>query len=85
MKYESEGIQKLNKVVRSIFYKYIPFHKDVRDKVSLMPAFADIHTRFTNIRGRQYKELEAKYKKYSESHGGVLPQKILANLEFYKV
>jgi hypothetical protein len=85
MKYESEGIQKLNKVVRSIFYKYIPFHKEVRDKVSLMPAFADIHTRFTNIRGRQYKELEAKYKKYSESHGGVLPQKILANLEFYKV
>jgi hypothetical protein len=85
MKYESEGIQKLNKVVRSIFYKYMPFQKEIRDKVALMPAFADIHTRFTNIRGRQYKELEAKYKKYTETHGGVLPQKIQANLEFYKV
>ena len=85
LKYESEGIQKLNRVVRGMFYKYIPFQKIIRDKISTQPAFSDIHTRFVNIRGRQYRELEAKYKKYQESHGGVIPQKIQANLDFYKV
>lgn len=84
LKYESEGIQKLNKVVRNIFYKYIPFQKEIRDKVSTLPAFADIHNRFSNIRTRQFKELEAKYRKYQESHGSI-PPKIQANLDFYRV
>lgn len=85
LKYESEGLQKLNRVVRGMFYKYIPFHKTIRDKISTQPAFSDIHTRFINIRGRQFRELEAKYRKYQESHGGVIPPKIQANLDFYKV
>ena len=49
IKYEAEGIQRLNRVVRGIFYKHIPFHKDIRDKVSKLPAYTDMHNRFTNI------------------------------------
>ncbi|MDX1960890.1 MAG: cyclic nucleotide-binding domain-containing protein [Leptospiraceae bacterium] len=84
IKYESEGIQRLNRVVRTIFYKHIPFHKEIRDKVSKLPAYADMHNRFTNIRNRQYRETEARYKKYQGSDGGY-PSVLQENLDFYKV
>lgn len=84
IKYESEGVQRLNKVVRNIFYKHIPFAKEIRDKISKLPAYADIHNRFVNIRTRQYKELETRYKKYMDSNGK-LPPALQENLDFYKV
>lgn len=84
IKYESEGVQRLNRVVRSIFYKHIPFAKEIRDKVTKLPAYADIHNRFVNIRTRQYKELEARYKKYMDASGR-LPPALQENLDFYKV
>lgn len=84
IKYESEGIQRLNRVVRGIFYKHIPFHKDIRDKVSKLPAYADMHNRFTNIRNRQFREFEARYKKYMDAQGRY-PALIQENLDFYKI
>jgi hypothetical protein len=84
IKYESEGVQRLNKVVRGIFYKHIPFEKTIRDKVSKLPAFSDLHNRFTNIRSRQYKEYETKYRKYVDGTGKLHPQ-LQENLDFYKV
>lgn len=83
IKFESEGIQRLNRVVRNIFYKHIPFSKDIRDKVSKLPAFVDMHNRFTNIRNRQYKEYENRYRKYLV--GDKLPPVLQENLDFYKV
>lgn len=84
IKFESEGVQRLNKVVRSIFYKHIPFKKDIRDKVSKLPAYGDMHNRFTNIRARQFKELEARYRKYQRPDGGY-PPVLQENINFYKV
>jgi len=84
IRYESEGIQRLNRVVRGIFYKHIPFQKDIRDKVSKLPAYADMHNRFTNIRNRQFKEFENRYKKYATADGR-LPQVLQENLDFYKI
>jgi hypothetical protein len=84
IKYESEGVQRLNRVVRNIFYKHIPFTKEIRDKVSKLPAYADMHNRFINIRNRQYKELEARYRKYMDANGK-LPPVLQENLDFYKV
>jgi hypothetical protein len=84
IKYESEGVQRLNRIVRNIFYKHIPFHKTIRDKVAKLPAYADMHNRFTNIRNRQYKEFEAKYKKYMDPNGKLHPV-LQENLDFYKV
>ncbi|HMY68469.1 MAG TPA: Crp/Fnr family transcriptional regulator, partial [Leptospiraceae bacterium] len=84
IKYESEGIQRLNKVVRGIFYKHIPFQKDIRDKVSKLPAYADMHNRFTNIRNRQFREFEARYKKYMDAQGRY-PAVIQENLDFYRI
>ncbi|PJZ57983.1 cyclic nucleotide-binding domain-containing protein [Leptospira barantonii] len=84
MKYESDGVQRLNKVVRGIFYRHITFSKQVRDKVSKTPAFSEIHNRFINIRNRKYTELENRYKKYINALGS-LPDPLRDNLEFYKV
>lgn len=84
VKAESEGIQKLNKVVRNIFYRFIPFAPAIREKVSKMPAYIDIHNRFVNIRNRDYKERENRYRKYMAAPGG-LPKKLQENLDYYKV
>jgi hypothetical protein len=84
IKYESEGVQRLNRVVRSIFYKHIPFQKETRDKISKLPAYADMHNRFTNIRNRQFKETEARYRKYMDP-SGKLPPVLQENLDFYRV
>lgn len=82
--FESEGNQRLNRVVRAIFYRHIPFHKDIRDKLSTQPAFSDIHNRFKNIRNRQHKEHENRYKKYA-NEAGVLPDVLQENLNYYLV
>lgn len=84
MKYEADGVQRLNKVVRGIFYRHIPFSKQVRDKVAKTPAFAEIHNRFINIRNRKYTEIENRYKKYLNALGS-LPDPLRENLEFFKV
>ncbi|GBF50711.1 cAMP-binding protein [Leptospira ryugenii] len=84
IKYESEGVQRVNRVVRSIFYRHIPFHKVIREKVSGQPAFAELHNRFKNVRGRQHKEFENKYKKYMDA-SGQLPKELYENLMFYEV
>ncbi|MCE9501341.1 MAG: Crp/Fnr family transcriptional regulator, partial [Leptospira sp.] len=84
LKYEAEGVQRLNRIVRNIFYKHIPFSKEIRDKVAKLPAYADTHNRFVNIRTRQYRELENKYKKYVQANGG-LPDALQENLDYYKV
>jgi len=84
MKFESEGNQRMNKVVRNIFYRHIPFHKDIRNVLSQQPAFIEIHNRFKNIRNRQHRELENKYKKYA-NEAGQLPDVLQENLNFYLV
>ncbi|ABJ75479.1 cyclic nucleotide-binding domain-containing protein [Leptospira borgpetersenii] len=84
MKYEADGVQRLNKVVRGIFYRHIPFSRQVREKVAKTPAFAEIHNRFINIRNRKYIEIENRYKKYLNALGS-LPDPLRDNLEFYRV
>ncbi|MEM7180745.1 MAG: cyclic nucleotide-binding domain-containing protein, partial [Spirochaetota bacterium] len=83
VKSEAEGIQKLNRVVRNIFYRHIPFAPEIRQRVATMPAYIDINTRFTNIRNREFKEKETRYRKYQNLPGG-LPKKLQDNLDYYK-
>ena len=80
VKYESQGIPRLNKIVRSIFYRHIPFNRVAREQIANRPIFAELNTRFKNIRNKKLKSIEAHYRKY----GDQLPAKLKANLEFYK-
>ncbi len=84
MKFESQGVLKLNKVARGIFYKHCPFEKTIRDTLAAQPAYADIQNRFKNIRNRKVKELEIKYRKYAQE-GQPLPPLLQKNLEFFGV
>lgn len=83
VKFESEGVLKLNKVARSIFYRHIPFAKEIRENIASQPAYDDLNNRLTNIRKKKLRELEVRYRKYGDYNS--LPKVIRDNLDFYKV
>lgn len=83
IKNESRGVLKMNKVTRNIFYRHVPFAKNIREELGNQPAFADIANRFKNIRNRKLKELETRYKKYTKD--GPLPALLQDNIDFFKV
>ena len=80
LKYESQGVPRMNKIVRGVFYRHVPFAKDTRNTLLDRPTFAEFHQRFQNIRTKKIKALENHYRKYGEN----IPEKLKANLEFYK-
>lgn len=81
--YEKDGIAKVNKVVRQIFYRYIPFPKHIRERLSHLPLFEDLDNRYNNITNRTVRSLEAKYRKY-EDETGQLPEDLQAYLDILK-
>lgn len=64
--FESQGIPKLNKIVRKIFYRFIPFPNQIRTKISKLPVYLELDRKYEIIRQREFNKLEAKYKKYRE-------------------
>ncbi|TAL39172.1 MAG: cyclic nucleotide-binding domain-containing protein [Spirochaetes bacterium] len=79
--YEREGIMKCNSVVREMMYRYVPFRKDVRNRLENMPAFAEIGTKFKNIRTREITGYQRKFKKYMDGEGR-LPEALQRFLDF---
>ena len=82
--YEYDGQMKLNVVAREIFFKHCPFRKDVREKMLKSPRYADIGTRFHNIRRKKITELNNKYYKFTKD-SQVLPEELERNIEFYNM
>jgi hypothetical protein len=79
--FEKDGIMKLNNVVRDIFFKHVPFRKDIREKLEAMPAFAQPATRYKNIHKREVEGFERRFKKYQDERGN-LPEEIRKFFEF---
>ena len=75
---------KLNSVVREMFYKHIPFRKDIRDKLEQMPAFSHAGNRYKNISARTVLAYERRYKKYQDEAGNY-PEEIKKFMEFLKL
>ncbi|MDA3899352.1 MAG: hypothetical protein PF637_02400 [Spirochaetes bacterium] len=71
--YEKDGVMKLNPVVRDMFYRYIPFKMDVRERLERMPAFQDSAIRFKNIRNRTFAAFERKFRKYKDENENYPP------------
>ena len=84
LKYESEGTQRLNKVIRRILTKHIPFRKEIRERLIKLPAYADVVMKSTNIRRRKAAELRPRYQKY-ERDIGRLPDELAYTLKFYNM
>jgi len=79
--FEKDGIPKLNTVVRDIFYKNIRFRREIRDKLSSMPAFSEIATRFKNVYTRDVTQYERRFKKYQDESGN-LPEALQKFMEY---
>ena len=84
VEYEKDGIMKLNTVVREMFFKHVPFKKDIRDNLENMPAFNKYANRYKNIQNREYASYERKFKKYLNASGSY-PKEIQAFFDFLKM
>lgn len=83
IKFESEGTQRMNKVIRKIMAKHIPFTKVIRENLLKLPSFSEIIQKSINIKKRKALELEPKYKKYRAENNGLLPPELESTLKFY--
>lgn len=83
MKYERNGIMKLNKVSRGILFRHVPFAKEIRDELEKQPMFSDIANKFKNIRAKKATEVEFKYHKFTKT-GNPLPEELENCIKFYK-
>jgi CRP-like cAMP-binding protein len=79
--YEKDGIMKLNNVVRDMFFRHIPFRKELREKLEEMPAFTHPATRYKNVHKREVEAYERKFKKY-QNENGEYPEEIRKFFEF---
>ncbi len=82
--FEKDGIMKLNTVVREMFYRYIPFRKDVRGRLENMPAFSEIAGKFKNIHTRDVTAYQRRFKKYTDETGS-LPEAIQRFMDFLEM
>jgi CRP-like cAMP-binding protein len=58
LRYESQGIQKLNKVARRIFAEFCPFNLELRKRLIRQPAYTDVLRKDSNRRLKRKQELE---------------------------
>ncbi len=79
--FEKDGIMRVNSVIREMFYRFIPFKEELRDKLENMPAFNDIANRYKNIQNKSITGYERKYKKYMDASGN-LPEELKKYMEF---
>lgn len=81
--YESKGIMRLNKVARSIMFKYCPFSKPIREQLQRQPLYSPLITRFDTAMEKQAKALTARYTKLIKS-GTPFDINLMQNLYYYR-
>ncbi len=84
VEYEREGMMKLNTVVRDMFFKHIPFKKEVRESLENMPAYTKSAQKYKNIQNREFAAYERRFKKYQDA-SGAYPKEIQTFFEFLKM
>lgn len=80
---EQRGEIRLNKVARALLATYIPFPKEIRDKVITQPIFAEAYNRFERQRTHKVRELEMRIRALEKDRIEV-PDVVMDTLEFYK-
>lgn len=83
IKYEHKGYIRLNKVARSILFKYCPFAKPIREALEKNPIFNELAIPFNNIRNKMAEDLERRYGRLLNGNISEDPE-LEANLHFYK-
>lgn len=80
--YESKGILRLNKLVRSIMFRYCPLPKEIRSNLAKQPAFSDLAIQLNNSRAKTAKSLGNKYSKVFKDDP--IDADLEANLIYYR-
>lgn len=80
---EYRGEIRLNKVARGLLATYVPFPKEIREKVTAQPIFAEALARRERERTHKVRELELRIRALEKDKIAV-PQEVLDTLEFYK-
>lgn len=83
VKYESQGNFRVNKVVRNIFSKYIPFSSEIRYKLMENPLYRTAFSIYENITINRETKFKNILKRYKDS-GGELTQEMKDTLHFYQ-
>lgn len=81
--FESQGILKLNVLLRRIFIFEIPFKKDILLKLQRLPAYEKLVTTFINKRKMELKSNISRYRKF-ENEDGILPDEIQRYMDMLK-
>lgn len=79
--YESKGLLRLNKVAREIMFKYCPFSKPIRDNLERQPLFNPLVTKLANLRAKEIKAAEIRYRKLALSGESMDPE-LADHIEF---
>ncbi|WP_092478601.1 cyclic nucleotide-binding domain-containing protein [[Clostridium] polysaccharolyticum] len=80
---ECRGEIRLNKVARGLLATYVPFLKDVREKVIAQPIFAEAYNKFERHRTHKVREMEMRIRALEKDKIEV-PEEVMNTLEFYK-
>lgn len=80
--YESKGILRLNKIARSILFRYCPLPKEARNALAKQPAFSDLAMQLNNSWAKTAKSLAGKYAKIFKDDP--IDEDLQANLAFYR-
>lgn len=81
MKFEKAGSLRLNKLARQILFAYCPFSKELRDKMSASPQYADLLKNFDNKTATAMHTLENVFTKI-EKGGFEIPEEIASQKEY---
>ncbi len=80
--YESKGILRLNKLARSILFRYCPLPKEMRNALAKQPVFSDLLIQLNNSRAKTAKSLASKYLKMFKNDP--IDRDMELNLAFYR-
>ena len=82
--FEYEGKIRLNPIARDIFYRFVPFHKELRDKISPNPLYADLETKRNNRNNKEVLRLESRSRRFAKSEEP-LPKEMKEYMEFLQL
>lgn len=77
--FESQGLLRLNKVVRGILFQYCPFAKPLRERLMNHPQFSQVITQFEFAHNKNRQRLQNVYKNLT------LDEDLKDNLAYYEM
>ncbi len=80
---EQRGEIRLNKVARAMLATYVPFPKEIRERVMAQPIFAEAYAKFERQRAHKVRELETRIRALEKNRIAV-PDVVVETLEFYR-